>query len=65
MTYELDWLKKWNQYSPNSIAIQDGDSGRTYSYSQFFDAATRGASYLKSCFGISQGDRVAVLSLNE
>ena len=63
--FELDWLQKWNQYSPAAIALQDGDTGRTLTYSQFFLKACRGAAELKSKFGIQPGDRVAVLSTNE
>lgn len=62
---ELDWLKKWNQYSPQKAAIQDGDSGRVLSYQDFFTASCRGAQYLKSRYQIQKGDRVAVLAQNE
>lgn len=65
MQFELDWLKKWSQYSPQAIAMKDGETGREVSYSQFFRFAARGAQILSQKFGIRKGDRVAVLSMNE
>lgn len=62
---ELDWLKRWNMYSPKSIAIKDGDTNREYSYSELFARAQSGALYLKTKFQIKKGDRVAVLASNE
>lgn len=62
---ELDWLKRWNMYSPKSIAIKDGDTGREYSYSELFERALNGARYLKTKYQIQKGDRVAVLATNE
>jgi fatty-acyl-CoA synthase len=62
---ELDWLQKWNLYSPQAIAIKDGDTGREVSYSKFYEMAARGAGFLKSKYQIQAGDRVAVLSTNE
>ncbi|MGZ5280556.1 MAG: AMP-binding protein, partial [Pseudobdellovibrionaceae bacterium] len=63
--FELDWLKQWKLYSPDAIAIKDGDTGREISYGQFYSAATMGASFLRSKFQIQPGDRVAILSTNE
>ena len=62
---ELDWLKKWNLYSPERIAIKDGDSKREYTYSEFFRKRMQAALYLKDKYRIATGDRVAVLSTNE
>ncbi len=62
---ELDWLKKWNTYSPEKIAIKDGDTDREYNYRDFYKQSLQAAHYLKEKFQISQGDRVAVLSTNE
>ncbi|WP_374029546.1 long-chain fatty acid--CoA ligase [Bdellovibrio bacteriovorus] len=62
---ELDWLKRWNLYSPKNIAIKDGETGREFSYAQFFALANRGASFLQKEFGIRKGDRVAALATNE
>lgn len=63
--FELDWLKRWNQYSPQNVAIKDGDSGREITYSQLFEAASRGAEYLVQAYSIRRGDRVALLATNE
>lgn len=62
---ELDWLKRWKLYSPKNIAIKDGDTGREFSYAEFFDLANAGAHVLHEKFGICKGDRVAVLATNE
>lgn len=64
MNYELDWLKRWNMYAPQNIAIKDGDTGVEYTYSEFYHRASHGADYLKKS-GVQKGDRIAVLSLNE
>lgn len=62
--FELDWLKKWNAYSPQATAIVDGETGASYTYENFFSLAVRGAQYLKS-LDLKHGDRIGVLSLNE
>ncbi|UXR65487.1 long-chain fatty acid--CoA ligase [Bdellovibrio bacteriovorus] len=62
---ELDWLKRWNLYSPQNIAIQDGDTGREFSYARLFELANKGARLFKQQFQIGKGDRVAVLATNE
>lgn len=63
--YELDWLKKWNLYAPNSPALTDGDSGQSYTYSQLYQLALSGASFLKKKYNIEKGDRVIHFSTNE
>ena len=30
----FDWFSKWNVYSPNSIAVKEYESNKSYSYSQ-------------------------------
>lgn len=65
MTMELDWLKKWNLYSPEKTAIKDGDTGREYTYGEFYRATLQAALYLREMHQIKTGDRVAVLSANE
>ncbi|HWU45095.1 MAG TPA: long-chain fatty acid--CoA ligase [Bdellovibrio sp.] len=62
---ELDWLARWNLYSPRNIAIKDGETGREFSYAALYEMANRGAHFLSSKFNIGHGDRVAVLSTNE
>lgn len=65
MTMELDWLKKWNLYSPEKTAIKDGDTGREYTYGEFYRQTLQTALYLREKYQIKAGDRVAVLSANE
>jgi fatty-acyl-CoA synthase len=62
---ELDWLKKWSQYSPHRIAIQDGHTDEKISYADLYTQSCKGAFYLQKTFGIKPGDRVAVLALND
>lgn len=62
---ELDWLKRWNLYSPKNIAIKDGETGREFSYSSLFALANRGSHLLQEKYGLCKGDRVAVLATNE
>ncbi|MFL5813855.1 MAG: o-succinylbenzoate--CoA ligase [Bdellovibrionia bacterium] len=63
--FEADWLKRWNLYSPQSVAIQDADSGKSFTYQQLFETSNRLAHYLKNHYQIEKGDRVAALSMNE
>lgn len=65
MKTELDWLKKWNQYSPNGVAIKDGETGREYTYKACYELSQRGAWILENKFKIQKGDRVAILATNE
>lgn len=62
---ELDWLKRWSHYSPNAIALTDGDSSLQTTYSAFYKQACAGAGYLKKTFDIKPGDRVIHFSTNE
>lgn len=62
---ELDWLKRWDQYAGDSIALMDGDTGRALDYSGFFENAQKTATLLKTSYGIKGGDRVALLAQNE
>ncbi len=64
-SFELDWLKRWNQYSPHNVAIKDGDSGREITYGQLFAAACHGAAFLRDQYEIKRGDRVVLLATNE
>ena len=59
MNYELDWLKRWSHYSPENVAIKDGETGQELTYSQFFKSASNGAQVLKN-LGVQKGDRVAL-----
>jgi fatty-acyl-CoA synthase len=63
--YEIDWLKRWNLYAPQSPAITDGDSGEKITYAQLYQQACAGATFLKNRFNIKPGDRVVHFSTNE
>ncbi|MBX2987835.1 MAG: long-chain fatty acid--CoA ligase [Bdellovibrionaceae bacterium] len=62
---ELDWLKRWNTYSPAAVAIKDGDTGREISYRDLYEVSCAAAALLQRDYGIRTGDRVAVFSTNE
>lgn len=62
---ELDWLKRWDQYAGSSVALLDGDTGRSFTYSKLYELSLKTASLLKSRYGIGSGDRVALLAQNE
>ncbi len=62
---ELDWLKQWNQFSPDAIALEDGDTGRKISYGEFYRKACLCAKFLADQYKVSRGDRVALLATNE
>lgn len=65
MTVTGDWLEKWSRFSPSSVAFKDADGGREFSYGFLHFASSRLATELESRYGISKGDRVAVLATNE
>lgn len=62
---ELDWLQRWNQYSPGKIALKDGETGRALTYSQLYHATLAKAHELRTEFGIQKNDRVAVIANND
>ena len=63
--FEIDWLKKWSQFTPSRAALIDGDTGEEFTYSQLYDLATKAAHFLKSKYGVKAGDRVLHFSTNE
>lgn len=64
MDIEVDWLKKWNLYSPKALAFVDVANDRSFSYSDFFSISNGLSLYLKEK-GVKKGDRVSVLSENK
>lgn len=64
-SFEIDWLKRWAQYSPQNIALKDGETGREFSYLQLFESSCKAAAFLQKKYSVGSGDRVAVLSKNE
>lgn len=63
--YELDWLKRWSLYSPKKLALTDGDTGQSLTYSELYQQALSGATFLKKKYNIQKGDRVIHFSTNE
>jgi fatty-acyl-CoA synthase len=61
---ELDWLKRWAKLSPSAIALSCADSGRSFSYAEFFERSGALAAALRER-GVGAGHRVAVLAPNE
>ena len=61
---ELDWLSRWNLYTPNAQAFKDFESSKVYTYGDVFKAANKLAYHMNS-LGVQKGDRVAVLSQNK
>lgn len=62
---ELDWLKRWAMYSPKAVAIRCSDSSRSFTYRELFERTNALAARLAATYGISKGDRVAILAMNE
>jgi fatty-acyl-CoA synthase len=62
---ELDWLKRWNQYSPGKIALKDGETGRAFTYGQLYHATLTKAHELRTRYSIQKSDRIAVISNND
>jgi fatty-acyl-CoA synthase len=63
-TTAADWIAHHAHVSPDREAVYDIASDRRFTYVQFDGRIRRLALYLKS-LGISEGDRVAVLSHND
>lgn len=57
----LDWIRKWADYTPNKIALTSFERNETYSYAQLDTYADRLIDRFVD-IGLSEGDRVAVLS---
>jgi fatty-acyl-CoA synthase len=62
---ELDWLKRWAEISPNAPAIRCADSGRSFSYAEFFERSCALAGALARRLALRAGDRVAFFAQNE
>lgn len=62
---ELDWLKRWNLYAGASLAVTDGDTGRSFTYRQLFALTKKTADLLATKYKIQSGDRVALIAQNE
>lgn len=59
-----DWLVKQAQQFPAKTALVDLFSGRSVTYAQLNEGASRCAEFLRDQWGVRAGDRVAVLAHN-
>jgi fatty-acyl-CoA synthase len=62
--FSIDWLDYHARYNAETLAVVDVDTNRSFTYREFNSRLKRLASSLKSRYGISKGDRVAVLAQN-
>lgn len=64
--HHFDWLARRAALSPNKVALIDNvRGGKTITYRQWNRSANQTAHTLREHLGVCQGDRVAVLSLND
>jgi fatty-acyl-CoA synthase len=63
MNFEIDWLKRWNDFGPQRIALRDSKHDIDISYRELYRLSIAVASELKN-LGVEKGDRVAVLATN-
>ena len=59
-----DWLEYQSDVNPENIAIVDLDSGKSFSYKEFNERATKLANYFRNDLKIKKSDRVAILAKN-
>ena len=59
-----DWLERWNQYSPLSVAVTNAETGAKWTYAWLYRASCRLADALER-WGVKPRDRVAVLAGSE
>ena len=59
-----DWLVKQAQQFPDKTALVDLFSGRSVSYAQLEERASRCAEFLRDRWRVAPGERVAVLAHN-
>ncbi|MFA6541030.1 MAG: long-chain fatty acid--CoA ligase [Bacteroidota bacterium] len=58
------WLDRWALLTPSKIGVKDDISGKQYTYAEMSAIANRISHALIDEYGISYGDRIAVLSMN-
>ncbi|NND06559.1 MAG: long-chain fatty acid--CoA ligase [Saprospiraceae bacterium] len=61
---DTDWIGKWAIYSPNKIALKEVDNGRTLTYHQLNQLASKVANYLTTQHSLKKGDRIAIIAEN-
>ena len=60
-----DWFERWALYAPDAPAITDEESGRRFTYARSATVINRLARVLRDEYGVREGERIAVLSVNE
>lgn len=61
-TIDQDWFSKWVLYSPEKTAVKDVDTGDSLTYRELHNTGGNIANFLFRKYGLSKGDRIAVLS---
>ena len=64
MLNTFDWFRKWNAYTPDKVALKDGDTGETLNYGQLHQGSTALANHLVNHHKLKKGDRVAIIAEN-
>jgi fatty-acyl-CoA synthase len=59
-----DWIAYHAKARGGTVAMEDLATGRSFTYAEFDDRVGRLASAMRSRFGVTRGDRVAVLAHN-
>jgi fatty-acyl-CoA synthase len=62
--YTFDWLAKQADIRPNKIALVDAATGRRFTYPEFHLRASRFAEFVRNEWGMSPGERIALLAHN-
>lgn len=65
MTPRTDWFERWVVYAPDALALTDEESARDFTYAACARIVNRLARVLRDEYGITRGDRIAVLATNE
>lgn len=63
MNFEIDWLKRWNQYDPTRVVLRDPKQNLNLTYSDLYRLSNAIANELE-VRGLGKGDRLAVLAKN-
>lgn len=62
---EFDWTKQWARYSPQNIAYRDADADVSWTWAEVYSLSCELARELSERWGVSRGDRIALLATNE
>jgi fatty-acyl-CoA synthase len=62
--YTFDWIAKQADMRPDKCALIDAATGRSFTYAQFQDRASRFAEFLVNEWRLQPGERIALLANN-